>query len=269
MHLFLPADCDSPYLHKEGQGVTMYILFKSLLDPIAILTILALMALIFTQKSRTPGKHKFILMIPLLLIYCASISPVANSICYLAEKEYLDENLSKDKTIDIIVVLGGGLNKTGSVEGIMLSQQTSARVLKAVTEFNARSGKYLICSGRGRNSISEAEVMQRVAIGLGVPAAKIMLDALSDNTREHVVELNKLVRDKNTTIGLVTSAYHMRRSEKEFKKIFPNIVPLPSDYLFSSQSLSFYSILPLSENLVRFKIAFRELIGIGWYALRG
>ena len=247
----------------------MYILFKSLLDPIALMTIIALVALRFTQKSRNPAKYKFILAIPFLLIYCASISPVANSICYLAEKEYLDENISKDKTIDIIVVLGGGLNKTSSADGMMLSQQASARILKAVMEFNARSGKYLICSGKGMNSISEAEIMKRAAIGLGVPAEKIRLDALSDNTREHAVELSKLVSDKNTTIGLVTSAYHMRRSEREFKKLFPNIVPLPSDYLYSSPALSLFSILPSAENLVRLKIAFRELIGIQWYAIRG
>jgi len=61
--------------------------------------------------------------------------------------------------------------------------------------------------------------MAQSAEKLGVPKEKIRMDSRSRNTWEHAIELNKMFKDKNMTLGLVTSAYHLKRSEKEFKVI--------------------------------------------------
>ena len=78
-----------------------------------------------------------------------------------------------------------------------------------------------------------------------------------------------MFQDKGIKIGLVTSAYHMKRSEREFRKYYPNVIPLPSDYLYSSPPLSIITFLPGSGNLCKFSTAFREMIGIGWYRIKG
>ena len=72
--------------------------------------------------------------------------------------------------------------------------------------------------------------MAQRALALGVPKEKIRIDAKSNNTWENAVELNKMFANKTIHVGLVTSGYHMKRSEKEFKKYFRNVVPLLASY---------------------------------------
>jgi uncharacterized SAM-binding protein YcdF (DUF218 family) len=123
--------------------------------------------------------------------------------------------------------------------------------------------------GKGAKKISEAEVMATSAERLGVPAGKIKVDPASRNTWEHAENLDRMFQDKAIRIGLVTSAYHMKRSEREFKKYFVNVIPLPSDYLYSSPRLSIFAFMPGSGNLYKCSIAMREIVGITWYRLRG
>jgi len=96
---------------------------------------------------------------------------------------------------------------------------------------------YVPANGLGK--ISNAELMAQTAAELGVPRNKIRIEPKSKNTREHAVEFNKLFTNKDFTIGLVTSACHMKRSEREFRKYFNNVLPLPSDYLYSSPVTQF------------------------------
>ena len=52
---------------------------------------------------------------------------------------------------------------------------------------------------------------------LGIPVTSIKIDPDSRDTWEHAENLNKMFQDKNIKIGLETSAYHMKRSEREFR----------------------------------------------------
>jgi len=104
---------------------------------------------------------------------------------------------------------------------------------------------------------------------LGIPVTSIKIDPDSRDTWEHAENLNKMFPNKDIKIGLVTSAYHMKRSEREFRKYFPNVIPLPSDYLYSSSPLSIMTFIPSSGNLYKFSTVFREMIGVGWYRIKG
>jgi uncharacterized SAM-binding protein YcdF (DUF218 family) len=228
-----------------------------------------MVTLYFTLKNKKSHTITALQILCVLSLYLTSISPVVNMICYLVEKDYLTDEVRNGNRLSVVVVLGGGINKNDYINKILPSYQTTARILHAVQVYNSSGAKYLICSGKGFGKITEAEVMKSAAEGLGVPVSNIKIDVKSENTKQHAEELNKLFKDKNITIGLVTSAYHMKRSEREFKKYFSDIVPLPSDYLYSSQPLSVYAFLPNSANLLRFSIAAREIIGIIWYSVRG
>ena len=248
---------------------SLYYFLKALMDPLIFAFCIAAFALFFMRKDKKSRKGKALLVFSFLFLYLSSISPVADMMCYLVEREYLTEERGNYKRLDVVVVLGGGINNKGYAREVMPSNQTAARLLHAVQVFNISGAEYLVCSARGFGNITEAEVMKSVAEGLGVPAQKIKLDNKSDNTKQHAEELNKLFKDKNITIGLVTSAYHMKRSEREFSKYFPNVIPFPSDYLYSSPPLSIMTFIPSSENLYKFSTVFREMIGIAWYKVKG
>jgi len=95
------------------------------------------------------------------------------------------------------------------------------------------------------------------------------VDSLSENTRGHAVEMDRRFVDKTIRIGLVTSAYHLKRSEREFRAYFSNVVPIPSDYLYSyPKGHAIPAFVPNTGALFRSAIALHEMAGILWYRLK-
>ena len=165
-------------------------------------------------------------------------------------------------------MLGGGVTDNKYLEKTMLSKESASRLLYAIEVFRRSGAKYLVCAGKGKGKRSEGEVMGMAAERLGISPAQIKIDPESENTWEHAEELDKMFQDKSIMVGLVTSAYHMKRSEREFKKYFHNVIPLPSDYLYSSSRLSIIAFMPRTYNLYRSSIALHEMIGIIWYRIK-
>ena len=196
-----------------------------------VLLLIAFFVCVTASKKKTGA---LILLLSIILLYGASINPVANYLCYYLEKDYINNPTAEDKNIDVIVVLGHVVKDITALKNTFPTERTAARVLHAVEVYNKNGAKYFVCSGKGTGKISEAEVMARLAEKLGVPKEKIKIEAKSTNTWQNAAELNKMFANKNISIGLVTSAYHMKRSEREFKKYFNNVVPLPANYFYSS-----------------------------------
>jgi uncharacterized SAM-binding protein YcdF (DUF218 family) len=247
----------------------VYIIFKRFLDPIFIIFILVFISFILCLINSKKKNGAFLLFLSIIIIYGAGIAPVANYLCYRLEKDYIISP-AENKNIDVIVVLGNGSQEISSLNKSFLTQTGYVRLLQSVLFFNKMSAKYLVCSGKGYGKLSEAELMARLAEKLGVPKDKIRMEANANNTWESAVELNKMFANKNINIGLVTSAFHMQRSEREFRKYFNNVVPLPSDYLYSSPTdvdvVTRY--IPSTAEVGKTSVALREMIGQLWYRLK-
>jgi len=247
----------------------LYIIFKGVLDPIFIVFFLLLLSLfisVIKNKKRSGG---LILLFSVILLYGASIAPVANYLCYYLERDYINNPLAGDKSIDVIVVLGNGVKDINALKNTFPTERTSARVLHAVEVYNISTAKYFVCSGKGTGKISEAAVMARLAQNLGVPREKIKIEDKSANTWQNAAELNKIFANKNISIGIVTSAYHMKRSEREFKKYFNNVFALSANYLYSSRGGNFIvKYMPQSEELYKTSLALKEIVSQLWYSVK-
>jgi uncharacterized SAM-binding protein YcdF (DUF218 family) len=111
--------------------------------------------------------------------------------------------------------------------------------------------------------------MAEMAEVFGVPGEKIRIEAKSGNTYEHAVEFNKMFTNKDIRIGLVISAFHMKRSETEFRKYFKKVVPLPASYLFASPAgTPAVRYIPQSQWLLNNTLIFREYVGRLWYKIK-
>ena len=249
--------------------VTPYVLLKTLIDPVVFLLVLIATGFWISFKRRKKSSGYIVLLITFVFLYSASISPLSNTLCYFLEKDYLLKDSGNLEKLDIVVVLGGGASDNRYIRETMPSFQTTSRLHHAIQVFRRTGAKYLVCAGKGVGRLSEAGVMKNSAEGLGIPVTSIKIDPDSRDTWEHAENLNKMFPNKDIKIGLVTSAYHMKRSEREFRKYFPNVIPLPSDYLYSSSPLSIMTFIPSSGSLYKFSTAFREMIGIGWYRIKG
>ncbi len=249
--------------------VIPYDLLKTFIDPVVFLLVLIATGFWISFKRRKKSSGYIVLLITFLFLYTASISPLSNTLCYFLEKDYflIDGPASTEK-YHIVVVLGGGASDNRYIRETMPSFQTISRLHHAIQVFRRSGAKYLVCTGKGVGRLSEAEVMKISAERLGIPVTSIKIDPDSRDTWEHAENLNKMFPNKDIKIGLVTSAYHMKRSEREFRKYFPNVIPLPSDYLYSSPQLSIMTFIPSSGNLYKFSTAFREMIGIVWYKVK-
>jgi uncharacterized SAM-binding protein YcdF (DUF218 family) len=210
-----------------------------------------------------------ILLLSIVLLYGVSTFPTANFLCYYLEKDYINNSSILEKNTDVIVVLGGGSKDIDALKNTFLTEITAARVLHAIEVYNKNGAKYFVCSGKGAGKISEAAVMAQLAEKLGVPKEKIRIEDKSMNTWQHAAELNKMFANKNISVGIVTSAYHMKRSEREFKKYFNNVFALPANYFYSSrEGNSVVKYMPQSEELYKTSIALKEIIGQLWYSMK-
>ncbi|HOW56730.1 MAG TPA: YdcF family protein [Smithellaceae bacterium] len=248
----------------------LYVTLKSMVDPVFIIFVLLIIALVLCLIEAKRKTGVLVLFFAVVLLYGAGIAPAAQYLSYYLEKDYINNPVATDKNPDIIVVLGGGTLDISAMKKTFPNDATAARLLHALEIYHKKGAKYLVCSGKGNSNISEAEVMARIAEKLGVPKEKIRIEARSHNTWEHAVEFNKMFADKKLVIGLVTSGYHMKRSEKEFKKYFDNVQPLPAYYLYSATRENvLVRYLPRTAGLHVTSIALQEIVGSLWYQIRG
>ena len=247
----------------------VYTIFKGFLDPLFIVLVLLVISFFLFWLNCKKKNGALILLLSIVLIYGASIAPVANYLCYYLEKDYINNPTAGGKNIDAIVVLGSGTKDINALKNTFNTGIESLRLLHAVVVYNKTGAKSFVCSGKGYGKVSEAEAMARLAEKLGVPKEKIRIEPNSKNTGENAIELNKMFVNKNINIGLVTSAFHMKRSEREFKKYFNNVVPLPAHYLYSSPTGNpVIRYMPQSEELYKTSLAFKEIVIQLWYRLK-
>src|SRR5262249_33027288 len=83
----------------------------------------------------------------------------------------------------------------------------------AIALHRAGRAPLLVLSGGGRQAVPEAEVMRRLALDAGVPAAALLVEPRSRTTLENAAETMKLLAPHGAAPGvLVTHGYHALRA---------------------------------------------------------
>lgn len=121
-----------------------------------------------------------------------------------------------------IVVLGGGVHPDGS-----LPLMVQHRVARAVELYRRRVAPRLILSGRcslrdaDPPPVTEAAAMADLALALGVPASRILLEERSKDTlgNAYFTRIDHLEPNEWTRIRVVTSDFHLSRAAWVFRKI--------------------------------------------------
>ena len=114
------------------------------------------------------------------------------------------------KNYDAILLLGYGLD-----ENDQATQELRLRVLTAAKAYEEGYAKVIVaCGGTTEgHHISEAEVMEKLLLEVGVPKEAILLENKSQITIENMrFAANVLGGAKGRRVLVVTSDYHVRRS---------------------------------------------------------
>lgn len=173
--------------------------------------------------------------------------------------------------ISAIVVLSGGYIKGQDSKHDRLVEESIVRVIKGVHLFKEKNGKWLVLSGWSNSGPQgrDGELMQKLALELGVPQENIRLETNSRNTMEHPIELLKFSDiDTKEPIAVVTSEWHIPRAILEFRRYYQKPLPVPASSQNGFKSEGFQDYIPNVDTLSYSTIIIHEQIGMMWYRLR-
>jgi MYXO-CTERM domain-containing protein len=251
-------------------------LLKLLTTPIVWILLLLLLGLALVWRKRREHLSRtgfWTVLTGTALLLALSLDPVASLLAYSLEYRYTRPSDDVLESLDLVVVLGGGQNLPGGLRvESELKGASYARVYRGVKAFQRSHASHLaFCGGCCRpGTPSSAEVMKAVALEMGVAKNRILVESKSHTTLENAVRLAEILpAGRGRRIGLVTSASHMLRSERVFKKQFPQetIVPIPADYVYDSLAIEVKMFIPSARDFQNSTTAIHEWIGVLWYSL--
>jgi uncharacterized SAM-binding protein YcdF (DUF218 family) len=235
---------------------------------------LSLIALLFLRKGWRKTASAF-LGTAILVLWVTSMPIVADALLGRLEQDYPAVMMTEVPVSKCIVVLGGAVQPVLPPRVDIDMHEAVDRVRKAAQLFHAGRGKMIIASGGNLPwspfAESEAESIKTLLLEWGVPAAAIVLEGESRNTRENALNSMALLEELSCeTPLLVTSAAHMKRSVAVFERLGVTVFPVSADVrVVKNPNLTVFDFLPDAEALNQTSDAIREWMGQKVYDLHG
>ena len=247
------------------QNAAMLHAGKVLTDPLLLLLAIAIAAVAMSMRHRAARRSSSIALFALLLLALLSTRVVSRAI----ERSLRVEAIKSAAAPQFIVVASGGSH---AGQPPMLTASSESRLLAAVRWWRQHRQARLVLAGvdelpSGPSRLT-LDLMHAAALRMGVPAAAIIVESRSTNTREHALRLLELPGVTRTTpIGIVTSDWHMRRMYGAFRRHFAHVsTPAPQSALQTRGVID--DVLPSSQELRTSTRLLHEWLGVAWYALR-
>lgn len=166
---------------------------------------------------------------------------------------------------DAVLVLGGGvtLNNGGQVT----TGGAGDRLVLAARMFHLGRAAVLVASGPtfpvgGPAVTSVPRMTARVWRELGVPAEAVVLLEGPKATREEVAAFANLLAERRwRRVGLLTSAFHLRRAVRLCRRAGLEVTPLPADFQATVDPPRPVHLVPSGEGLRLTQVACWELLG--------
>lgn len=188
---------------------------------------------VFLSYRARQGKLTACLSLTWLLFTMLGNGYVCTMMMNQVEAEFLSINPLLEEPFDVVIVLGGGAST-----GASLRQQGNSsgdRLILAAQLYHRGLAKQLICTGRRIKELTNAEFdpseqSSLVLQNLGVPEVAIEMVG-GRTTSEEMKGLGKRFQGTDIRVGLVTSAWHLRRAMKLAQKNGFRPDPLPADFM--------------------------------------
>lgn len=135
--------------------------------------------------------------------------------------------------------------------------------------------KIIVSGGTGKLNQSEpaeAFFLKTQLIDNGIKESDILIESESRNTFENALFSKHLIESSNipSPFILITSAIHMPRAEKVFKKVGINVITYPCDYKVVETNVSIFDfIIPNLNVMNEWSFFIKEIIGYWVYKFTG
>ena len=241
------------YLHK---------ILPFFLSPLGVS--LSLLILFFFYRK------KLFVFLSLIILLISSNPLVANYLTMRLEEPYYPIPVQNIKKHDFVVVLSGMIHQVGNKNFKKYEWGDPDRFFAGIELIkNKKASNLIFTAGQlpwTENWKPEGYILKDKAVNMGIPEEKILVTDKVKNTYEESVAVLKLV-PKNTSIILVTSTFHMKRSKYLFEKQGLNITPFPVDFKISSSNFTFLDLIPSVSSLQKTSTFIRENIGRLYYEI--
>ena len=175
-----------------------------------------------------------------------------------------------------IVVLGSGSYLARDWSGApfpLLDRASAERVVEAARIFRLTDPTLIISSAGVIDPLPYLEpngrTMRDSLLRLGVPASLVVMETDSRTTREQAVIVGKMLASLPVDhLILVTSAIHMRRALASFRAVGIQPIPAVARDPFHVPSRTNWWF-PTEEGFAEGALAAHEVVGLGYYWLRG
>ncbi|QUJ66264.1 envelope biogenesis factor ElyC [Photobacterium sp. GJ3] len=243
-------------------------ILSAFLMPLPSLLLIGLLGLLILWFTRRQKLASWLLTLSLLGIFLVAFQPVSTALLSPLERGYKGY-IHTGKPVDYIMVLGNShvVDKDLPITS-ELSRASLMRLAEAIRIHNLSPGSRIILSGYdGGTEISQARMMAKVAIALGVNKLDILLLETAKDTWEEAFQAASVVGKRN--LVLVTSASHMPRALTEFKQAGLNPVPAPTNFLASDEiHQPWLKYAPKAQYLEQTERFWHETLGRWWQHLR-
>jgi len=253
-------------IKRKRENFKLMFLFKKIVAPFFFpmplclgISFLGLFFLWFTAKQRM---GRILVSVGICSLFLLSSGLVPYAILSPLEKQYPPR--LPPASAKFVVVLGGGGVFGGPLPiTSQLNPFSLTRLLEGIRIHREIPNSRLIFTGKG-----PSEAMAKVAEGVGVNKAAIIIETESRDTKDEARNVRQIVRTE--PFILVTSASHMPRTMALFQKQGLNPVPFASGHLLrGSPRLTPDILLPAAFNLFVSERAVYEYLGLMWAKLRG
>ena len=216
-------------------------------------------------------KRHSLIYFAIALLYILSTPIISNAFFKLVESDQHRKCIASIEQADAIVVLSGMLS-IHEIDGEeYIDWGDPDHFFEGVELMKTGKAPNLIFTGAkmpwGKSSRTEGAVLTDYAIHYGIPSNQIFVSDLVNNTADEATAVKKMALGNK--IILVTSAFHMPRTQMLFKKEGSKVVTYPVDFKsLTTDSVTFMHYLPDVGSLVKTELGMSELMGRLYYWLK-
>lgn len=225
--------------------------------------LLGILLLIFSILSlRNLKSARRWVMWLILIFWFVSTRPGAWLLMRPLESQYETFQTLPDIQQDAyVLVLGGGCNTSGHSEYERLHESSLRRVFEGIRIAQIHPNTTVVLSGTSWRGTCDVADYGLAIVKNYFPKDRIKIQYESMDTKQEA-EVFKLQFGTNKPVVLVTSACHMPRAVRNFKKLGIDVIPAPTDFKIKTGKFWISDFLPSSNNLQIAETALHEYLGL-------
>ncbi len=245
-------------------GYTLRKTVGLLLMPVGLiwLGVLAAAAIAFETRRLRLGSG----LLALGLVLALAGNPIIGAaLVGTLERPYEAIDPMAEGPFDAVLVLGGGVTRDRA--GRLAVDDAADRIILPVRLFLAGRCRQLVVSGPWVTAWdgtvwSYPELVAGLWVELGVPTERIVrLEGPTSTSDEAEAYAALIARTGWTRLGVVTSAFHMRRGLHNLRRHGVDARPLPCDFRNTPGARDLRALVPQASGFMTAQLAAWELVG--------